>query len=184
MSIEITNPKSTKGIYTLHKVVIENSRSNFWEEAVNEWEIVGCDIDDNKSEICICGHEGLKYCFAIQNRFNHKQLYPIGSSCILQFGRDDLKETVSIYDQLFQIRTKYYKHEKIIIKDFSRKLLKFFLEEDVFKETRYNNFDPENDYEFMLQMFNRRNEPSEKQQSKINAIIMGSIIPYIRKMER
>ena len=172
-----------KDLSILHKVVIENSESDFWEEAVDEWEIIDCSIDDKMKEICICGHEGLKYCFTIQNRFNYNQLYPIGSSCILQFGRNDLRETVSLYDELFHIRTKYNNQEKITLKDFSRKLLKFFLEEDVFRATRYNSFNPENDYEFMLQMFNRRSEPSEKQQSKVNAIIIGSIIPYIKKME-
>lgn len=60
----------------------------------------------------------------------------------------------------------------------------FFLDEGVFRATKYNNYDPENDYNFMLQMFNQRLEPTSRQQSKINAIIMNSIIPYIRKMER
>ena len=69
-------------------------------------------------EICICGHEGLRYCFTIQNRYNNNILYPIGSSCILQFGRTDLKQMVNIYEQLFRIRTKYYRNEKITLKDF------------------------------------------------------------------
>ena len=168
---------------TLHKTVIQCSESNNWYDAVEEWEILDCKIDDKMKEICICGHEGLKYCFTIQNRFNNNILYPIGSSCILQFERSDLKQAVSIYQQLFNIRTKYYNREKIVLKDFSRKLLQFFLEEDVLKPTSYNNYNPENDYEFLLKMFNQRLEPTMRQQSKINAIIINSIIPYIEKME-
>lgn len=172
-----------KDLGILQKVVIENSESDYWEDAVDEWEIIDCNIDDKMKEICICGHEGLRYCFTIQNRYNYNQLYPIGSSCILQFGRSDLRQTVKIYEELFRIRTKHYNRERITLEDFSRKLLQFFLDEDVFKATRYNDYNPENDYEFMLQMFNRRTELTERQQAKVNAIIISSIIPYIQTME-
>lgn len=172
-----------KDLGILQKVVIENSESDYWEDAVDEWEIIDCNIDDKMKEICICGHEGLRYCFTIQNRYDYNQLYPIGSSCILQFGRSDLRQTVKIYEELFRIRTKHYNRERITLEDFSRKLLQFFLDEDTFKATRYNNYNPENDYEFMLQMFNRRSELTERRQAKVNAIIISSIIPYIQTME-
>lgn len=168
----------------LQRTVIDFSESDYWVDAVDEWDILDCNIDDEMKEICICGHEGLRYCFTIQNRYNNNILYPIGSSCILQFGRNDLKQTVNIYEQLFHIRTKYYRNEKITLKDFSGRLLQFFLDEDVFRATKYNGYDPEKDYQFMLQMFNQRLEPTTRQQSKINAIIMNNIIPYIKKMER
>lgn len=173
-----------KDLKTLHKTVIEYSESNNWYDAVEEWEILDCRIDDQMKEICICGHEGLRYCFTIQNRFNNNILYPIGSSCIMQFERSDLKQVISIYQQLFDIRTKYYNHKKILLKDFSRKLLYFFLEEDVLKPSLYNHYNPKNDYEFLLQMFNQRVEPTARQQAKINAIIVSSIIPYIQQMEK
>lgn len=115
-----------KDIGLLQKVVIESSESDYWEEAVNEWEIIDYYIDDKMKEICVGGHEGLKYCFIIQNRYNYNQLYPIGSSCILQFGRSDLSQIVNIYEELFHIRAKYYNHVKITLKDFSRILLNFF----------------------------------------------------------
>lgn len=172
-----------KDLGILRKTVIEFSESDYWEEAIAEWNILDCSIDDRMKEICICGHEGLRYCFSIQNRYNNNILYPIGSSCILQFGRNDLKQTVGIYTQLFHIRTKYYNSEKITIKDFSRKLLQFFWDEDIFEANRYNHFNPENDYSFLLQMFNQRSEPTNRQQLKINAIIVNSIIPYIQQME-
>lgn len=173
-----------KDLGVLQKTVIDFSESGYWQDAVDEWDILDCSIDDEMKEICICGHEGLRYCFTIQNRYNNNILYPIGSSCILQFGRNDLKQAVNIYEQLFHIRTKYHKNEKITLKDFSRRLLTFFWDEEVFRATKYNNYDPENDYNFMIQMFNQRLEPTSRQQSKINAIIMNSIIPYIREMEK
>lgn len=32
-------------------------------------------------------------------------------------------------------------------------------------------------------MFNRRLEPTQRQQSKINAIIINSVVPYIKSLE-
>ena len=101
-----------------------------------------------------------------------------------QFGRNDLKQIVSVYEQMFNIRTKYYRREKIVLKDLSRRLLQFLYEEDVFRPTSYNHFNPEQDYKFLLSMFNQRTEPSARQQAKINAIIINNIIPYILRMEQ
>lgn len=69
---------------------------------------------------------------------------------------------------------------------FSRKLLFYFYDEDVFKPNSYNRYNPEVDYEFMLQMFNKRNKDSISplQHKKISAIIMDSIRPYLREMLR
>lgn len=120
-----------RDIGALQKAVIEASENRFWEEAVCEWEIMDCYIDENRKSVCICGQEGLKYCFTIQNRYNGNILYPIGSSCINQFGRNDLKQIVSVYEQMFNIRTKYYRREKIVLKDLSRRLLQFLYEEDI-----------------------------------------------------
>lgn len=172
-----------RNIGVLQKAVIEASESYFWEEAVCEWKILDCAIDEDKKSRCICGQEGLKYCFTIKNRYNDNILHPIGSSCISQFGRNDLIQIVSVYEQMFNIRIKYYNREKIRLKDLSRKLLQFLYEEGAFEPNSYNHFNPKEDYEFLLSMFNRRTEPSIKQQAKIKAIISNSIIPYIQKME-
>lgn len=51
----------------LKETVVKYSESDSWEEAVDEWEIIGCHIDDNVEEICICGQEGLRYCYTIRN---------------------------------------------------------------------------------------------------------------------
>lgn len=87
-----------KDLGVLQKTVVDFSESGYWQDAVDECDILDCSIDDEMKEISICGHEGLRYCFTIQNRYNNNILYPIGSSCILQFGRNDLKQTVNIYE--------------------------------------------------------------------------------------
>ncbi|PNZ04374.1 hypothetical protein, partial [Staphylococcus muscae] len=50
-----------------------------------------------------------------------------------------------------------------------------------FKPNKYNNYNAKNDYEFILKMFNQRREPSDKQKSKIKAIIVTSIKPFLER---
>ncbi len=66
-------------------------------------------------------------------------------------------------------------------KYFSRKLLKYFYDQGVFSDSQYNNYNGFNDYKFMLQMFNKKNKGSisPRQQTKINALIMNNIRPYL-----
>ena len=49
--------------------VVQNSESDLWEEAVEEWEIFDCDEDVSCSEICICGKENIKYLYTIRNEY-------------------------------------------------------------------------------------------------------------------
>lgn len=70
------------GIEHLFEEVLDASVSSDWDEAVNEWDVVGIDGDGNHDTSCICGKEGLRYLFTIQNRFNGNELFPIGSKCI------------------------------------------------------------------------------------------------------
>ena len=164
--------------------VIDNSEASNWEDAVLEWEVFDCEEDETLQSSCICGKEELRYLFTIRNTQNGNFLYPIGSSCIRKFERDDLDEDVSIREQLFKLLHAIENNEFITLSSdlFSRKLLFYFYDEDVFKPNSYNRYNPEVDYEFMLQMFNKRNKDSIStlQQRKISAIIMDSIRPYLR----
>ena len=49
--------------------------------------------------------------------------------------------------------------------------------------TPYNQYDGEEDYEFMLKMFNKRDKStiSVKQDKKIKAILLNSIKPFLQK---
>lgn len=64
---------------------------------------------------------------------------------------------------------------------FSRKLLKYLFEQGAL-DTEYNDFDGEEDYEFMLKMFNKRNKSSitMRQDKKIKAILLNSIKPFLQ----
>ena len=55
--------------YLLTSIIIQNSISDNWKDAVLEWEITDIYVDYDCSNTCICGHEHIKYCFTIYNKF-------------------------------------------------------------------------------------------------------------------
>ena len=170
-------------VSNLIKRVIDLSESDNWETAVTEWEIADCEEDDSLRESCICGKEHLYYLFTIENTLNGNKLFPIGSSCIKKFGRFDLDEEASVREQMFKLFHAVENNQFISLSPdfFSRKLLRKLYEEGAF-DSYYNDYDGFCDYDFMLQMFNKRNKSSitPKQQSKIRAIIVASIRPFLR----
>ena len=163
--------------------VIEESESKNWEEAVMEWEIEDCDEDETCSTSCICGKENLKYLFTIRNKINDNELFPIGSTCIKKFERQDLDEETSLYEGMFRLLHAVENDEFLSLspKLFSRKLLFNLYKEGAFKPNRFNDFDGKNDYEFLLKMFNKRDKSSitSKQKGKITAVLLNSIKPFL-----
>lgn len=170
----------------LLKSVIDNSEENTWSDAVDEWEVEDCIEDEEMVSSCICGKENLRYLFTIRNVYNGNQLFPIGSVCIKKFERSDLSDIVDIKEDLFKLYHALRANEYITLESqfFTRKLLNYLLNEGAFKPNQYNNFNPENDYDFMLKMFNKKNkyEITDSQQRKINGIIKFSLIPYLEFM--
>ena len=166
--------------------VIGNSVGVVWERAVLEWEIFDCEEDEFHQSSCICGKENLKYLFTIRNFKNDKMLKPIGSSCIKKFERDDLNQDVYIKEKLFELLHAIENNKFITLSSglFSRKLLGYLFDDGAFLANSFNNFNPEFDYYFLVDMFNKRDKDniSEAQQKKISAIIMNSIRPYLRSM--
>ncbi|QRN86821.1 hypothetical protein JR334_00920 [Clostridia bacterium] len=169
----------------LIKQVVDNSEASIWEDAIYEWEVFDCEEDETLFLSCICGKEKLRYLFTIRNMENGNMLYPIGSSCIKKFERDDLNQDASIKEQLFKLLHAIEKNEYIMFSReyFSRKLLVYLYEEGAFQANIYNRFNPEGDFEFLLKMFNKRDKDTITlaQDRKIKAIIMGSIRPFLRK---
>lgn len=170
-------------VSNLLRKVIDLSEGDNWESAVTEWEIVDCEEDDSLSMSCICGKEHLFYLFTIENKLNGNQLFPIGSSCIKKFGRDDLDEEASVREQMFKLLHVVENNQFISLSPelFSRKLLRKLYEEGAF-DSEYNDYDGFYDYEFMLKMFNKRDKSSitPKQQRKIRALIVASIRPFLQ----
>ena len=168
----------------LIKLVVELSEADNWEDAVKEWKIIKCDEDEDCSSKCVCGKENIKYLFTIKNIYNSNKLFPIGSSCIKKFGREDLKDESNVYESMYKL-IHAIRDNKFITLDgelFSRKLLRYLYKWGAFKSTQYNNYDGSNDYEFMLKMFNKKDKSTitPSQDKKIKAIILNSIKPFIQ----
>ena len=87
----------------LIKRVLEASTTDNWEIAVREWDIVDCEEDEEHASECVCGKENLRYLFTIRNRETGRSLYPIGSSCIEKFERDDLDYEVDVQMDMYRL---------------------------------------------------------------------------------
>ena len=148
----------------LIKTVMDKSWGNTWEEAVQEWDIIDCAEDNSLSRSCICGKEQIKYLYRLHNRKTNQWLFPIGSSCIKKFQRKDLQEKTATTEAMF----------------------KELYDQGAFKATSYNHYNPKNDYDFLLKMFNKRtkNSISTLQQKKITAILLNSIKPFLEQKLR
>lgn len=165
--------------------VLRYSDSSDWQSAVSEWEIEDVKEDETLTESCVCGKEHLRYLFTIKNTINGNSLYPIGSSCIRKFNRPELDDEVAVKEQLFKLLHAIESNCFITLSSqfFSRKLLRYLYDNGAFKPTPYNYYSPYNDYQFLLDMFNKRNR-SEQQDRKAKAIILNSIKPYLNTVLR
>ncbi len=90
--------------------------------------------------------------------------------------RDDLDELVDLKVQLFELLHSLEKNEFIVLSSdfFSKKLLWHLYKLGAFKGNGFNNYNPYQDYQFMLDMFSKRKR-TQKQEKKATAIIMNSI---------
>lgn len=170
----------------LRQKIIEESVSSSWLYAKNEWDVIDCMEDKEKKYSCICGQENLKYLYTIRNHENGNELYPIGSSCIHHFERNDMDTEANIWHQIYLLRISRLNNGWNSLKNagFTRNILEFMYKKGAFHPSEYNRYKPEADYEFLLDMFNKRTPPSEKQNNKIYALMRNSIIPWLKKYRK
>ena len=166
----------------LINTILDNSFSKNWDEAVTEWDIVDCEVDHDCSSRCICGKESIKYLFTIHNRTTSSTLEPIGSKCIKKFGRTDLNSIVHTYEEMDKLYEQITSgmYIELTSEFFSKKLLYELYREGAFEPNKWNRFNAENDYKFLLDMYNSRQEPTPAQANKIKGLIAYQIKPFIR----
>lgn len=170
--------------YQLYNIMIEKSVSNNKEDAILEWEVNGYEIDPSKTSKCICGHHGIKYLYRIRNTLNGNELFPVGSDCIKELGNKKMKEDISIIEKQYALYNTL--QEKRVTKIditkelFSRDMLKCLYLENVFVATKYNKYNPVEDYKFLLKMFNKgKSRVSQNERGKIDKLLQYCIKPYI-----
>ena len=169
----------------LKRVVIENSTTNDWTLARNEWKVIpGVREDPHVNTTCICLHPNLRYIYTIQNVKNGNILTPIGDICINHFNNNAMTNDANNYLALYRLCQAIATDQRIELttKYFSRKLLQYLYDQGAFIPSSYNQYDPQNDYNFMIKMFNKHTPFSAAQQRKVNALIIFNIIPFASRI--
>jgi hypothetical protein len=181
-------PGMTPNFQQLKSEVTSASRASNWFTAVREWEVVGLEEDHSGSESCICGQPNLTKLFTIQNRHNGRQLFPIGSTCINNFGRRDLDDEVHVLEDMLKLRRAILAGEHISVdsKYFTRALLRELKERGAFPGDRFNGGRGESDYEFLLDYFNARDKDaySTRRKARVTAIMLNKVFPFVRDYDR
>ncbi|WP_237234481.1 hypothetical protein [Rothia nasisuis] len=169
--------------WNLPKEVVALSCADDFDAARHEWDLVDRGIDPTSSQNCVCGKEGLKYLFTIRNRETGAELYPIGSSCIELFGRKDLDQQVGITKQMYEVLAEYRETGSLRLNGgaITRAVLRQLYEEGCFPPNDYNHRNPKIDYEFLVERFNQRSEPTEGQRKKIWVLLNKTVGPYLER---
>lgn len=173
---------TTESFKALVRVVLASSVSNTWDTAVLEWTVVDLEEDPSGHGVCVCGQPNLVQIFTIRNVHNGSHLHPIGSVCVHQFGRKDLDRQVDLFGELHTLRKAILAGQVALTsKYFSRALLEHLYSEGAFTPDQWNHYDGENDYDFLRDMFNKRNKDAitSAQQRKINVLLRNKVFPVV-----
>jgi hypothetical protein len=175
---------TTDSFKTLKRVVESESVADEFFNAVFEWNVVELEEHPTADGECVCGQQNLVKMFTVRNHRNGAELFPIGSHCVNHFGREDLDVQVTVFSDLLSLRKHILAGQRITLTSeyFSRAVLKWLLDEGAFPADQWNGHDAENDYLFLIEMFNKRNKDalSRKQEAKIYQMLKLKVIPFVR----
>ncbi len=165
----------------LRGAVIAASHANRWSRAVEEWQVVGMEEDAQAEGICVCGKTGLVYLFTIRNHLNQRTLFPIGSSCVNLFEVAELDLSVTVLRRLFDLRTAFREGRRVELTGefFTRAVLADLWQNGAFPPNDYNRSNGDNDYKFMLDMFNQRRDFTENEAKKVWVLINRTIRAFV-----
>lgn len=177
---------TTHNFAALRSSVIGASESQSWALAVEEWEVTGLEEDPLSTGICICGKTGLTYLYTIKNVRNNEHLFPIGSTCVNLFDVEELRISVGALRGLLHLRAEFNANKTIDLAPphFSRAVLADLWQNGAFQPSNFNRFNEDNDYRFLLDMFNQRRDPTPAQEKKIWVLINRTIRDFVMTDER
>ena len=170
--------------YGLINEIMENSESDLWNTARLEWAVLYMEEDETLSESCVCGYEGLRYLYTIQNVKTGRTLFPIGSECIKKFESTTMNEQVKQWGVINKLASMsqlpweertFYKAKELGA--LNRKFLESLDETDAIKPSVYNQQQPFRDRWFLTDMFNKRDGMWRAQERKANALT-GQLIKW------
>lgn len=170
----------------LRTAVIKASRADCWAQAVEEWQVVGVEEDPHAKGVCVCGKTGLVYLYTIQNQLNHEVLFPIGSSCVNSFEVEELDVTVAVLRRLFDLRAAFVEGKRVELTSeyFSRAVLADLWQNGAFPANEYNRSNGDNDYKFLLDLFNQRHDFTANEKRKVWVLLNRTIRSFVISDER
>lgn len=177
---------STHRFETLRRAVLDASLSDKWAQAVEEWQVVGLEEDTRGTGICVCGKTALVYLYTIHNRLTQEGLFPIGSKCVNLFDVEELDVSVSVLHQLLKLRSAYVTNKRVDLTSeyFSRAVLADLWQNGVFPPNGFNRGNGDNDYKFLLDLFNRHREVTPNEAKKVWVLLNVTIKEFVEKDER
>ena len=176
------NVVAANSFETLKKVIEGHSVANDFYRAVHEWSVIAVEEDPLQEGECLCGQQDLRYKYTIRNQYTGQDLEYIGSKCVEHFQSSALTLQVNVLRGLFDLRKKMLAGQTVSLnEDFSREILKWLYEEGAFPASQYNNNNGAGDYQFLLDMFNKRNkdEITAGQHKKIRGLMYYTVKPFI-----
>ncbi|MHB9004296.1 MAG: hypothetical protein ACYC6C_09580 [Coriobacteriia bacterium] len=134
----------------------------------------------------MCGKTGLVYLYTIDNRVTQQTLFPIGSSCVNLFEVEELDVTVNVLRRLFELRSAFAEGRRVELTSefFSRAVLADLWQHGAFPPNEYNRSNGDNDYKFLLDLFNQRHEFTEREKSKVWVLLNRTIRSFVMSDER
>lgn len=176
----------THNFETLRGAVLDASLSNSWAKAVEEWQVVAVEEDPDGTGICVCGKTGLVYLYTIRNTQTDWTLFPIGSSCVNLFEVEELDTSVTVLRRLFDLRAAYETGKRVDLTSdyFSRAVLADLWQNGAFPPNEYNRGNGDNDYKFLLDLFNQHHEFTERERAKVWVLLNRTIKTFVLEDKR
>ncbi|MDJ0454070.1 hypothetical protein [Gordonia amicalis] len=165
---------------------VENVADIPWDIARRGFDVTDIEEDERVGGECVCGQQGLRYLYTITHRVTGVSLYPIGSSCIGYFGVAAMTDRARDLRDLVELAAVARGGELLVLRGKGKhltaaKLLALY-DAGAFPATSWNRGRPADDYNFLLRMMRKRNEPSAAQKRKVDALLRD-IEDFLRMRE-
>ena len=171
--------------YNLIEIINQNSTSENFQMNSREWSVIECIDQGEDTERCICGKEGIRYCYRIYNKKTNKSLYPIGSSCIKKFNNEDMNSQMKTLTELADFK-RYFKEVVLLAmtkNEYNPIELKWLKKPDILSNLLIMGLLNGWEYSFILDVRYKKHL-SNKQLSKIYTIGISITERMVKKVNR
>lgn len=171
--------------YNLIEIINNNSTSENFQTNSREWSVMECIDQGEDTERCICGKEGIRYCYRIHNKKTNKSLYPIGSSCIKKFNNEDMNSQMKTLTEFADFK-RYFKEVVLLAmtkNEYNPIEFKWLKKPDILSNLLIMGLLNGWEYSFILDVRYKKHL-SNKQLSKIYTIGISITERMVKKVNR